>query len=44
MIEEELHILDRINTFYGESHILHDVSLTVQKDEIVALLGRNGMD
>ena len=32
----------RINTFYGLSHILFDVSLTVNKGEVVGLLGRNG--
>ncbi len=32
----------RVNTFYGKSHILTDVSLDVRKGEIVALLGRNG--
>ncbi|MCX7858154.1 MAG: ABC transporter ATP-binding protein [Deltaproteobacteria bacterium] len=31
-----------INTFYGLSHILFDVSLRVEKGEIVGLLGRNG--
>ncbi|MFQ5775295.1 MAG: ATP-binding cassette domain-containing protein [Kiloniellaceae bacterium] len=31
-----------INTFYGSSHILHDVSLEVREGEMVALLGRNG--
>jgi branched-chain amino acid transport system ATP-binding protein len=31
-----------INTYYGLSHILFDVSLTVNKGEIVCLLGRNG--
>ncbi len=31
-----------VNTFYGKSHILRDVSLTVHDNEIVALLGRNG--
>ena len=31
-----------INSFYGGAHILHDVSLTVGKNEVVALLGRNG--
>lgn len=31
-----------INTFYGTSHILFDVSLTVDHGEIVCLLGRNG--
>src|SRR5581483_1423016 len=34
--------LDRVNTFYGKSHILHDVSFDVHEHEIVALLGRNG--
>ncbi|HTX52059.1 MAG TPA: branched-chain amino acid ABC transporter ATP-binding protein/permease [Candidatus Baltobacteraceae bacterium] len=34
--------VDRINTFYGKSHILHDVSLTVHPGELVCLLGRNG--
>jgi branched-chain amino acid transport system ATP-binding protein len=31
-----------INAYYGESHILHGVSLSVQDGEIVCLLGRNG--
>ncbi len=31
-----------IHTFYGLSHILFDVSLTVSNGEIVGLLGRNG--
>ena len=31
-----------IHTFYGLSHILFDVSLSVGKGEIVCLLGRNG--
>jgi branched-chain amino acid transport system ATP-binding protein len=31
-----------IHTFYGLSHILFDVSLTVSQGEIVGLLGRNG--
>ena len=34
--------VDRIHTYYGLSHILFDVSLTVSKGEIVGLLGRNG--
>jgi ABC-type branched-subunit amino acid transport system ATPase component len=34
--------VDGINTFYGKSHILHDVSLEVRANEVVALLGRNG--
>lgn len=34
--------VDRIHTYYGLSHILFDVSLTVLEREIVGLLGRNG--
>lgn len=34
--------LDRINSFYGDGHILHDVSLHVDEGEVVCLLGRNG--
>ena len=34
--------LDAIQTYYGESHILHGVSIRVAKGEAVALLGRNG--
>jgi branched-chain amino acid transport system ATP-binding protein len=32
-----------LNTYYGDSHALQDMSLDVQDGEIVALLGRNGM-
>jgi branched-chain amino acid transport system ATP-binding protein len=35
--------LDRIHTYYGSSHILHGVSLTVDEGEVVALVGRNGV-
>jgi branched-chain amino acid transport system ATP-binding protein len=31
-----------LHTYYGKSHILHGVSLTVNEGEIVTLLGRNG--
>jgi len=31
-----------LNTYYGDSHILFDVSLSVERNEVVALLGRNG--
>ncbi len=33
---------ERVNAFYGKSHILHDATLDVHDGEIVALLGRNG--
>ncbi|HZL98018.1 MAG TPA: ABC transporter ATP-binding protein, partial [Terriglobales bacterium] len=32
-----------VDTFYGTSHILQEVSLSVGKGEVVALLGRNGV-
>jgi branched-chain amino acid transport system ATP-binding protein len=31
-----------LNSYYGDSHILFDISLEVGKNEVVALLGRNG--
>jgi branched-chain amino acid transport system ATP-binding protein len=34
--------VDSINTFYGMSHILFDLSLSIEKGEIVCILGRNG--
>ncbi len=43
MIEskEFLRITD-LQAWYGESHILHGVNLTVNEGEVVTLLGRNG--
>ena len=32
-----------LNTYYGESHVLQNMSVAVDNGEIVALLGRNGM-
>ena len=32
----------QLHTWYGESHILHDVNLKVEQGEVVTLLGRNG--
>jgi branched-chain amino acid transport system ATP-binding protein len=34
--------VEAVNSYYGESHILFDVSLHVDDGEVVALLGRNG--
>jgi branched-chain amino acid transport system ATP-binding protein/branched-chain amino acid transport system permease protein len=34
--------VEKIDTFYGKSHIINGVSLDVSENEIVALLGRNG--
>ena len=35
--------VEDIHTYYGESHILQGTSLEVNQDEVVALLGRNGV-
>jgi len=34
--------MNGVNSYYGDSHILFDVSLRVAQHEVVALLGRNG--
>jgi branched-chain amino acid transport system ATP-binding protein len=34
--------LDDLHAFYGESHILHGVELSVREGDVVTLLGRNG--
>jgi branched-chain amino acid transport system ATP-binding protein len=31
-----------LNSYYGDSHIIFDVSMRVERNEVVALLGRNG--
>lgn len=41
-MSEPLLEVRNLETFYGKSHILRDVSLTVGKGELVALLGLNG--
>ena len=41
MTTELLRITD-LHAWYGESHILHGVNLSVQEGEVVCLLGRNG--
>jgi len=35
-------VADKINTFYDEAHVLFDVSLEINRGEVVSLLGRNG--
>jgi branched-chain amino acid transport system ATP-binding protein len=34
--------IENVNAYYGDSHILHGVSLSVEEGEIICLLGRNG--
>lgn len=40
--QETLLSVRGLNAWYGKSHILHGVDLTVRRGEIVSLLGRNG--
>jgi len=40
--ESALLTVKGVDTFYGKSHILNDVSFTLHNNEIIALLGRNG--
>jgi urea transport system ATP-binding protein len=35
--------IDSLNVFYGESHVLHDLSFDLAAGETVAVMGRNGM-
>jgi branched-chain amino acid transport system ATP-binding protein len=41
----ERHVLDvrDVHTYYGDSHVLHGVSLSVADGEVLTILGRNGM-
>ncbi len=34
--------VEGLNSYYGDSHIMFDVALRVERNEVVALLGRNG--
>ena len=36
-------VLDGVHAHYGKSHVLHGVSLRVERGEVVGLLGRNGV-
>ncbi len=35
--------LTNVNAYYGESHILRNVSFTIEPGEVVCLMGRNGV-
>jgi branched-chain amino acid transport system ATP-binding protein len=39
---QELLSITGLHAFYGESHVLHGIDLTVRQGELVTLLGRNG--
>jgi branched-chain amino acid transport system ATP-binding protein len=36
-------VLSDVHTYYGDSHVLHGVSLELRRREVIALLGRNGV-
>ena len=38
----EILAIDKLQAWYGESHVLHGMSFYLQRGEVVALLGRNG--
>lgn len=35
--------LNQVNCFYGKSHVLHNTSLEIREQELVGLVGRNGV-
>jgi branched-chain amino acid transport system ATP-binding protein len=41
-LTEPLLELEKVNTAYGDSHVIHDISLYVNEGETVTILGRNG--
>ena len=43
MVEKQTILeVDKIDSFYGEAHVLHQIELEVKRGEAVAVLGRNG--
>jgi len=43
MVEQQTILeVDKIDSFYGEAHVLHQIELEVKRGEAVAVLGRNG--
>ncbi len=35
--------VDKLNVYYGDSHVIHDIGFEVQDNETLAIMGRNGM-
>src|SRR5713226_3615196 len=42
ILAPDAHSLTNVHAFYGDSHILHGVSFSLQPGGVLALLGRNG--
>jgi len=42
MAATEMLRIDNLHAWYGESHVLHGVTMSVNEGEVVSLLGRNG--
>jgi branched-chain amino acid transport system ATP-binding protein len=42
-VDAPLLSLAGVNTYYGDSHVLHDVGFELHRGQVVALLGRNGV-
>ena len=42
MAANEMLRIENLHAWYGESHVLHGVNMTVGEGEVVSLLGRNG--
>jgi len=43
MTETPMLVTENVHTYYGQSHVLHGVDLSVDEKAIVAVLGRNGV-
>jgi branched-chain amino acid transport system ATP-binding protein len=41
--DDAMLVLEDVHTYYGDSHILEGVDLSVREGEVVALVGRNGV-
>ena len=41
-MSEPLLRLDDVNAYYGNSHVVFDLDMEIEQNEVVALLGRNG--
>jgi branched-chain amino acid transport system ATP-binding protein len=41
-LDTKLLCVDKVNAYYADSHVLHDVSFSVKRGRLHALLGRNG--